>query len=94
MVTVFPTIVFLAYDLWYRTATKRKPHHHPEHWSVGLYVYLILYLVGGVMLNGYAFLASLVYGFIVLFSYYGSLRVYGYYQYSYRKSREPEMAKS
>ena len=94
LITVFPTIMFLAYDLWYRTATERKPHHHPEHWSIGLYVYLILYLVGGIMLNGYAFLVSLVYGFIVLFSYYGSLIAYGYYQYSYRKSREPEAAKS
>jgi hypothetical protein len=88
LITVLPTIMFLAFDLWYRTATKRKPHHHPEHWSIGLYVYLVLYLVGGVMLNGYAFLVSLRYGFVVLSSYYGSLMAYGYYQYKHKKFKK------
>ncbi len=88
LITVFPTAVFLAYDLWYRTLSKKKPYHHPEHWSSGLYVYLALYLISGIMLNGYAFLASLLYGFIVLSSYYGSLMAYGYYQYSYRKFKQ------
>jgi hypothetical protein len=90
LITVFPTIIFLAYDLWYRTVTKKKPHHHPEHWSLGLYVYLILYLIGGIMLNGYAFLVSQLYGFIVLSSYYGSLIAYGYYQYSHKKFKESQ----
>jgi hypothetical protein len=85
LITVFPTIIFLAYDLWYRTATKKKPQHHPTQWPIGLYIYLLLYLIGGIMLNGYAFLVSLPYGFIVLYSYYGSLIAYGYYQYKHKK---------
>jgi len=90
LITVVPTIIFLAYDLWYRTVTKKKPYHHPEHWSLGLYVYLILYLIGGIMLNGYAFLVSQLYGFIVLSTYYGSLIAFGYYQYSYKKFKESQ----
>jgi hypothetical protein len=90
LITPFPVIMFLAFDLWYRTATKRKPQHHPENWPLGLYIYLLLYVIGGIMLNGYAFLVSLPYGFIVLSSYYGSLMAYGYYQYSHKKFKKSQ----
>jgi len=25
-----PIIIYLAYDLWYRLLTKKKPYHHPK----------------------------------------------------------------
>jgi hypothetical protein len=84
----------LAFDLWYRTAAKRKPQHHSEHWPRGLYIYLLLYVIGGIMLNGYAFSVSLPYGFIVLCGYYGSLMAYGYYQYRYKKFKKSQQKKS
>jgi hypothetical protein len=85
LITSFPVIIFLAYDLWYRTATKRKPQYQSENWPLGRYIYLLLYVIGGIMLNGYAFLVSLPYGFVVLSSFCGSLIAYGYYQYSHEK---------
>ena len=94
LITPFPAIVFLAYDLWYRTATRRKPQHHPEHWPIGFYIYLLLYVAGGIMLNVYAFLVSLPYGFIVLSSYYGSLMAYGYYQYRHKKFKKSQSNKA
>jgi len=90
LITPFPAIMFLAYDLCYRTATKRKPQHHPENWPLGLHIYLLLYVIGGIMLNGYAFLVSLPYGFIVLSSYYVSLMAYGYYQYKHKKFKNSQ----
>ena len=87
LVTPFPAILFLSFDLWYRTLAKRKPVNHPNHWPLGLYIYLLLFVVGGIMLNGYAFLVSLPYGFLVLSTYYSSLIAYSYYQYSQKKSR-------
>lgn len=87
LITGMPIILFLVYDLWYRTLTKEKPTHHPVRWPAKLYIYLILYLVGGMLLVGYSFLVSLFDGFIVLATYYGSLAAYGYYQHTYRKTR-------
>ena len=85
LITSFPIIIFLAFDLWYRTITKKKPYHHPEKWPRSLAVYVILYQVGAIMLNGYAFMVSRLVGNIVLASYFGSLLAYGYYQYRYNK---------
>ncbi|MCW4041868.1 MAG: MFS transporter [Candidatus Bathyarchaeota archaeon] len=39
----------------------------------------------GIMLNGYSFLISLLYGYIVLVSYFGSVVAYGYYQYKHKR---------
>jgi hypothetical protein len=85
LITSLPIIIFLAFDLWYRTITKKKPYHHPEKWPRSLAVYVILYQVGAIMLNGYAFMVSRLVGNIVLASYFGSLLAYGYYQYRYNK---------
>jgi hypothetical protein len=87
LITPFPVMIFLGYDRWYRTVAKKKPRHHPENWPVGLHIYLLLYVVGGVVLNGYAFLVALPYGIAVLSSYYGSLIAYGYYQRKYKRLR-------
>lgn len=85
LITGIPIIIFLAYDLWYRAITDKKPYHHPKNWPIGLYAYVLLYQISGIMLNGYSFLVSLIYGYIVLTSYFGSLVAYGYYQYKYKK---------
>ena len=85
LITGIPIIIFLAYDLWYRTITDKKPYHHPTHWPLGLYAYVLLYQVSGIMLNGYSFMVSLLYGYIVLASYFGSLVAYGYYQYKHKR---------
>lgn len=88
LITSIPVILFLIYDLLYRTVTGKKPYHHPDRWPIGLYVYVLLYHLAGIMLNGYSFLVSLLYGYIVLTSYFGSLVAYGYYQYKYKKTKE------
>ena len=62
LITGFPIIIYLVYDLWYRLITKKKPHHHPDHWPVGLIVYLILLQVGSIALNWYGFIVLKVYG--------------------------------
>ena len=87
LITGMPIILFLLYDLWYRTLSQEKPKHHPKHWPIELYVYLILFLFGSTLLVGYAFLASLFDGFIILAVYYASLAAYGYYQYKHRKTQ-------
>jgi hypothetical protein len=87
LITGMPIIIFLLYDLWYRTLSREKPKHHPRRWPVELCIYLILFLFGSMLLTGYAFLVSLFYGFIVLAMYYASLAAYGYYQYKYRKTQ-------
>ncbi len=91
LITSAPVILFLIFDLLYRTITKKKPYHHPERWPTGLYVYVLLYQIGSIMLNGYAFLVSLLYGYVVLASYLGSLAAYGYYRHEYKKrQKQPE----
>ena len=87
LITSFPVMIFLGYDLWDRTVAQKKPKRHPENWPVELYIYLLLYLIGGIVLNGYAFLAALPYGIAVLSSYYGSLIAYGYYQRKHNRLR-------
>jgi hypothetical protein len=86
LITGGPIILFLVYDLWYRTLTKGKSRHHPEgRWPMGLYIYLVLYLIGSMLLVGYAFLVSLNLGFLVLTTFYLSLSSYGYYQYRHKR---------
>ncbi|MHA2434065.1 MAG: hypothetical protein ACXADO_12610 [Candidatus Thorarchaeota archaeon] len=80
-------ILFLVFDLSYRTVTGKKPYHHPDRWPAGLYVYVLLFHLGGITLNGYAFIVSRLYGYVVLASYFGSLGAYGFYQYKYKKTK-------
>ena len=88
LITGFPVLVFMIYDFWYREVAKTKPRHHPERWPLALYLYLLLYLIGGIMLNGYAFFVSIYHGYLILVSYYCSLGAYGFYQYKHSKSRK------
>ena len=85
LITGMPIILFLVDDFWYRTLCRKKPKHHPARWPVHLYLYLVLYLVGGMLLVGYVFLVSLFYGFIVLVFFYCSLAAYGYYRHRHKK---------
>ncbi|MFX0201181.1 MAG: hypothetical protein ACFFCW_34115 [Candidatus Hodarchaeota archaeon] len=87
LITGMPVILFIVYDLWYRTLTKKKPTHHPDRWPLGLKVYLFLFQIGSILLNGYAFLVSLLYGYIVLVSWFCVLAAFGYYQYTYNKKK-------
>jgi len=85
LITGMPVILFIGYDLWYRTLTKEKPTHHPDRWPIGLKVYIILFNIGSILLNGYAFLVSLLHGYLVLACYFSVLAAFGYYQYTYKK---------
>ncbi len=88
IITSFPIIIFLAFDLWYRTIKREKPYHHPDRWPLSLYAYLILYELSGIMLSGYAFIVSRLDGYVVLASYIGSIAAYGYYQYKYNTHKK------
>jgi hypothetical protein len=83
LITSFPIVIFLAFDLWYRTITREKPYHHPDRWPLSLHIYLILYELSGIMLSGYAFIVSRFDGYAVLASYIGSIVAYGYYQHKH-----------
>lgn len=85
-----PIIIFLGYDLWYRTVAKSKPRHHPEKWPRELVVYVLLYHLGGITLNGYSFLVSLGNGYVALTSYFAALGFYFFYQYRYNRMRRLE----
>ena len=88
LITGFPVLVFMIYDFWYREVVKKKPRHHPDRWPLSLYLYLFLYQISGIMLNGYAFLVSMNYGYLILASYFCRLGAYGFYQHKYNKSRK------
>ena len=88
LITGFPVLVFLIYDFWYREVVKKKPRHHPDRWPLSLYLYLFLYQISGIVLNGYAFFVSMNYGYLILASYFCSLGAYGFYQHKYNKSKK------
>jgi hypothetical protein len=88
LITGFPIIVYLVYDLWYRLITKRKPQHHPDRWPVGLIIYLILLQIGSIALNWYGFLISKFYGYILIISYFIMLGCFGFYQNRYNKRKK------
>ena len=88
LITGFPVLVFLIYDFWYREVVKKKPRHHPDRWPLSLYIYLFLYQISGIVLNGYAFFVSMNYGYLILASYFCSLGAYGFYQHKYNKSKK------
>ncbi len=87
VITGVPILLFLVDDLWYRTLQRMKPKHHPTRWPVHLYLYLVLYLVGAMLLVGYAFFVSMFYGFLVLATYYAGLAAFGYYRHRHAKAR-------
>ena len=92
LITGFPIIIYLVYDLWYRLITKKKPHHHPDHWPVGLIVYLILLQVGSIALNWYGFIVSKFYGQVLVISYFVMLGCFGLYQNKYNKRKKNNKA--
>jgi hypothetical protein len=88
LITGFPIIIYLFYDLWYRLITKKKPQHHPDRWPVGLIVYLILLQIGSIGLNWYGFIVSKFYGNTLIICYFVMLGCFGFYQYRYNKRRK------
>jgi len=88
LITVLPIIIYLIYDLWYRLITKKKPHHHPNRWPVGLIVYLILLQVGSIGLNWYGFIVSKFDGMILVICYFIMLGCFGVYQNRYNKRKK------
>ena len=88
LVVGLPIIIYLVYDLWYRLITRRKPHHHPDRWPIGLIIYLMLLFLGSIGLNWYGYLVSNFYGIILVVSFFIMISSFGYYQYKYNKSRK------
>ena len=85
-----PIIIYLVYDLWYRLITRKKPYHHPERWPPSLIVYLLLLFIGSIGLNWYGYLASKLYGNMLVMAFFVMMSSYGYYQRSYKKKRATE----
>ena len=83
-----PIIIYLVYDLWYRLLTEKKPYHHPDRWSIGLVVYLLLLFIGSIGLNWYGYLISQLYGNILVLAFFIMMSSYSYYQYSHNKRRK------
>ena len=88
LISGFPIIIYLVYDLWYRLITKRKPQHHPNRWPVGLIVYLILLQIGSIGLNWYGFLVSKFYGYVLILCYFIMLGCFGFYQNRYNRRKK------
>jgi hypothetical protein len=85
LIVELPIIVYLAYDLWYRLISQRKPYHHPQRWPVGLIVYLLLLFAGSIGLNWYGYLVSNFFGNTLVIAFFVMMSSYGYYQYRYNK---------
>ena len=85
-----PIIIYLAYDLWYRAITRKKPYHHPDRWPPGLVVYLLLLLIGSIGLNWYGYLMSRFYGSMLVVAFFIMMTSFGYYQYRYNKRKKAE----
>jgi hypothetical protein len=93
LITGFPIIVYLFYDLWYRLLSKKKPVHHPDRWPVGLIIYLLLLQIGSIALNWYGFLISKVYGNMLIICYFVMLGCFGFYQTRYNRRKKIEKSK-
>jgi hypothetical protein len=85
-----PIIFYLVYDLWYRLITRKKPHHHPDRWPIGLVFYLLLLFIGSIGLNWYGYIVSNVYGITLVISFFIMISSFGYYQYRYNKTKEDQ----
>ena len=88
LITGLPIIVYLVFDLWYRAITRKKPHHHPDRWPVGLVVYVLLLLIGSIGLNWYGFLVSPFDGNMLVVAFFAMMGSFGYYQYRYNKKKK------
>lgn len=88
LITLLPIIIYLIYDLWYRLITKKKPHHHPDRWPLGLLLYLILLQVGSIGLNWYGFIVSKFDGLMLVICYFIMLGCFSFYQYRYNKKKK------
>ena len=88
LITGLPIIIYLTYDLWYRAMARKKPHHHPDRWPVGLIVYVLLLFIGSISLNWYGFLMSDTYGYILVVSFFVMMTSFGYYQYRHNKRKK------
>jgi hypothetical protein len=88
LVAGLPIIIYLVYDLWYRLITRKKPYHHPDHWPIGLAVYVLLLFIGSVGLNWYGYLVSDFYGNMLVVSFFVMMTSFGYYQYRWNKRKK------
>jgi len=88
LITGLPIIIYLAYDLWYRAITRKKPYHHPERWPVGLVVYLLLLFIGSIGLNWYGYLVSDLDGDMLVGGFFVMMCSFGYYQWRYNKRKK------
>lgn len=88
IITMLLIIIYLVYDLWYRLITKKKPHHHPDHWPMGLIVYIILLQIGSIGLNWYGFIVSKFHGMVLVIFYFIMLGCFGFYQIKYNKKKK------
>ena len=88
-----PIIIYLAYDLWYRLITRKKPYHHPGRWPIGLIVYVLLLFIASIGLNWYGYLMSPFYGNVLVIAFFVMMSSYGYYQYTYNKKKARENQK-
>ena len=87
ILSLTPIMVFLLYDLWYRLITRKKSLHHPDRWPVGLVAYLVLLFAGSIGLNWYGFIVSDFYGNMLVVAFFVMISSFGYYQFSYNKSK-------
>jgi len=83
LIAELPVVIYLVYDLWYRLISRKKPYHHPKRWPPGLIIYLLLLFIGSIGLNWYGYLASRLYGDMLVIAFFVMMISYGYYQYSY-----------
>jgi len=83
LIAELPVVIYLVYDLWYRLISRKKPYHHPKRWPPGLIIYLLLLFIGSIGLNWYGYLASQLYGNMLVIAFFVMMISYGYYQYSY-----------
>ena len=88
LITGLPIIIYFVYDLWYRAITRKKPHHHPDRWPVGLIVYVLLLFIGSIGLNWYGFLVSYLDGSMLVVAFFVMISSFGYYQYRYNKRKK------
>jgi len=88
LITGLPIVIYLTYDLWYRAITRKKPHHHPARWPVGLIIYVLLLFIGSIGLNWYGYLISNLYGSLLVVSFFVMMGSFGYYQYRHNKRKK------
>ena len=88
LITGLPIVIYLTYDLWYRAITRKKPHHHPDRWPVGLIVYVLLLIIGSIGLNWYGYLISDFHGSMLVVSFFIMMSSFGYYQHRYNKRKK------